>query len=535
METPAVALFLSVSNGCVRADLITKISHVDFVILGAGQTGLQFLHAGWQHKAGSIAMVDERDGIGGHWRTQYDFVQTEQEKFTYGIESSAWSGSPDWELASRADILSHYDSVLAPAIADPAVTLLLKHTAHRVCTATHGPAVLCVPTARGSPSQLLVVRAIIIDASINSLPFHQIPQLTSDSSVPVFTPAMLPRLAAAATPSAARFVVVGGGKAACDAVLYLRRVVLGLELFDTTDRLTWVLSTPLAFLKRERQEELVPSYSRLLLEHTREPDAALSALPSYSNLFHHFTDMPPRSTHGATLGAEEMQELRQCARVEGERVARVTVGAVVLASGRRLPIGGESSRPVLCVACTGPQQGPGYRANLTKRTGQMNGQLPADKGSADAVTLFALLVSPQLPNSNHLLARYLFGRLRSDRRDQAAVERLHSIRRHLRFFSLPYVGDAVADPRDFFATVAQTVQNLCFLSAHGLDPTPFLLPASERAAVADGWHKLPGGVRALLPCLARCLSSSRCCERALRGLSACSDLARRRAAGSALW
>ena len=66
---------------------------VKYAIIGAGQSGLQFLTACVTKAAGSAAIVDKRTSIGGHWTDQYSFVRLHAPKATYGLDTSKWEGA----------------------------------------------------------------------------------------------------------------------------------------------------------------------------------------------------------------------------------------------------------------------------------------------------------------------------------------------------------------------------------------------------------------------------------------------------------
>ena len=52
-----------------------RVLQVKYAIIGAGQSGLQFLQKCVTKNAGSVAIVDTQAAIGGHWINQYSFVR----------------------------------------------------------------------------------------------------------------------------------------------------------------------------------------------------------------------------------------------------------------------------------------------------------------------------------------------------------------------------------------------------------------------------------------------------------------------------
>ena len=329
VEERHIVLTLCVSSdGAVSATLCNAgVLHVKYAIIGAGDAGLHFLARCHQAKAGRVAVIEARTAIGGHWVDQYDYVRLHAPKCTYGIDSSFWSGDILNDLASKSEILEHYTRCMQPVLSDVDSTLpLLGYRASRRMVPALGPCVLCTEVdsaARTASGPLLLAARGIIDATTISFPWNSAaslglpPRLSSASAAdegargPILaTPVELERVR---WNSDIRFVVIGGGKSGCDCVLHLQRQLasffgVGEQSNSVSSRLTWIISTPLAFFKREQHEsvELGATLMALLQQHEEAPHLSLGELPSYDRLFHHFTDAIPWTTHGAMLGNDEV-------------------------------------------------------------------------------------------------------------------------------------------------------------------------------------------------------------------------------------
>jgi hypothetical protein len=101
---------------------VTRRLEVDYLVVGAGATGMAFTDALIDHADVRVALVDRRDGVGGHWRGAYPFVRLHQSSTFYGVASTVLGGGriqqqgPEAGLHERADrstILAYYDDVLA--------------------------------------------------------------------------------------------------------------------------------------------------------------------------------------------------------------------------------------------------------------------------------------------------------------------------------------------------------------------------------------------------------------------------------------
>lgn len=101
---------------------MTRVVEADYLVVGAGATGLAFTDALIDHADVRVAHVDRRDGVGGHWRQAYPFVRLHQASSFYGVASTLLGGErrqqdgPEAGLHERADreaICAYYDDLLA--------------------------------------------------------------------------------------------------------------------------------------------------------------------------------------------------------------------------------------------------------------------------------------------------------------------------------------------------------------------------------------------------------------------------------------
>lgn len=101
---------------------MTEVVDATHLVVGAGASGMAFTDALIDHSDARVVMVDRRNGVGGHWREAYPFVQLHQSSTFYGVASTVLGGGrvqrsgPEAGLHERADqptILAYYDRVLA--------------------------------------------------------------------------------------------------------------------------------------------------------------------------------------------------------------------------------------------------------------------------------------------------------------------------------------------------------------------------------------------------------------------------------------
>ena len=93
----------------------------DYLVVGAGAAGMAFVDALIDHADVTVAMVDRRHGVGGHWLDAYPFVRLHQASAFYGVASTLLGGGrvqqdgPEAGLHERAtapEICAYYERVL---------------------------------------------------------------------------------------------------------------------------------------------------------------------------------------------------------------------------------------------------------------------------------------------------------------------------------------------------------------------------------------------------------------------------------------
>ena len=102
---------------------MTTVVDTDYLVIGAGATGMAFTDALIDHDPDvRVAMVDRRHAPGGHWLEAYPFVRLHQASQFYGVASTLLGGGrvqehgPEaglHERASQATICAYYGDVLA--------------------------------------------------------------------------------------------------------------------------------------------------------------------------------------------------------------------------------------------------------------------------------------------------------------------------------------------------------------------------------------------------------------------------------------
>jgi hypothetical protein len=208
----------------------------DYLVVGAGAMGMAFTDSVIDHADVHVTLVDRRHAAGGHWRDAYPFVQLHQASVFYGVAStvlgngSLQTDGPEvglQERARQAEINAYFDDVLWKRLVGSGRVTFLGGSEYQWDGATH----LVTSSVSGETVEVRVRRRLV-DATYLSptIPATTPPPFGFADGVRVIAVNDLARLAAAP----AHYVIVGSGKTATDAIVWLLRNGVA------PDRIMWV-------------------------------------------------------------------------------------------------------------------------------------------------------------------------------------------------------------------------------------------------------------------------------------------------------
>jgi len=195
---------------------VTRTLDADYLVVGGGATGMAFADALAGHADARVAIVDRRPTVGGHWLGAYPFVRLHQASAFYGVASTVLGGAiqqegPEkglHERASQVEIRAYYERVLEQLVATGRVEFLgsSEYADRAVVSHLTGERLEVPPTCR------------IVDSTYLSptIPGETPPPFAVDPSARVVP---VNDLAALGHPGP--FVIVGSGKTATDAIVWL--------------------------------------------------------------------------------------------------------------------------------------------------------------------------------------------------------------------------------------------------------------------------------------------------------------------------
>jgi len=211
---------------------VTRVVEADYLVVGAGATGMAFTDALVDHADVRVALVDRRHSVGGHWLEAYPFVRLHQSSSFYGVASTLLGGrvqqsGPEaglQERATAAEICGYYTRVLEDRLLPSGRVELLAGCEYvgdgRVVSRISGERFEVPPRCR------------VVDAHYLSpdIPAETPPPFEVGEGARVVPVNDLVHVADAP----GEYVVVGSGKTATDAIVWL--VGRGVD----RDRIVWV-------------------------------------------------------------------------------------------------------------------------------------------------------------------------------------------------------------------------------------------------------------------------------------------------------
>jgi len=314
----------------------------DYLIIGAGATGLAFADTLLDETDAHITIVDRHGQPGGHWNDAYPFVTLHQPSSWYGVNSmELGSGRKDsiglnagmYELATGAEVNGYFSRLLTQRF------LPSGHVHYRPMSNYVGDGVvqslLSGEQVRVKPRRKTVFAAVYGP----KVPSVNAPRYAVAPGVRLVPPNALPGLwqAAAQGPLPRHFVIVGAGKTAMDAVNWL------LQAGADANAITWVMPRDPWIMNRLGTQPGQEFFAHSIGGQA-DRMAAIAQASSADDMFVRMEasgvvvridpSRTPTMFHQATISLAELQQLRRIRNViRLGRVQRLEVEKMVLDQG----------------------------------------------------------------------------------------------------------------------------------------------------------------------------------------------------------
>ncbi len=311
--------------------------NADYLVIGAGATGMAFTDALIADSDASVVLADRRHAPGGHWNDAYPFVRLHQPSAFYGVNSlplghdridESGLNAGFYEQASAPEICHYFRRALDHLLASGQVTWRGSH--EYVGADSNGHRL----SSRVTGEETVVRVRKVVDATYlgTEIPAHHEPGFEIDPGAGVVTPSELVDLADPAD----GFTIVGAGKTAMDVCTWL----LGQSV--APEDIRWVRPRDVWTLDRTFTQplDLVGEMIRGLADSYEAAAEASDLEDLYTRAeacgqIHRLDpEVEADMFHGATLSAAEREQLRRITQVIRKgRVRRVGVDALVLDEG----------------------------------------------------------------------------------------------------------------------------------------------------------------------------------------------------------
>lgn len=241
----------------------------ELCIVGGGYAALNGLNAAAKYLArgARVIVIDKRDGWGGQWRDQYDFVRLHQPYRMFTAGDQPWTLERDpWHLATRREVLDHLGSVPSVSAEQLDIQTLFGHvyTGHQ----SHAGRVdvVATPVADGGKPVQIRAKRLLIATGVD---IEVLAPLSLSSarvrSVAVSDPVLTSR---EFLESEAPVYIVGSGKTAMDCARYLIQ-----QRGSRRRRITVIAGSGMYFLTRDN---ICPRGSRRYYGGVLNPDVFLT-------------------------------------------------------------------------------------------------------------------------------------------------------------------------------------------------------------------------------------------------------------------
>jgi hypothetical protein len=318
----------------------------DYLVVGAGATGMAFTDALIADSDARVVMVDRRYRPGGHWNNAYGFVRLHQPAAFYGVNSRVLGTDSIDERGPNAGM---YERVTAAEVCDYFQRVLDDHllASGRVqffgmCDYTaDGPERRFVSRLTGETTTVRVRRKIVDATYLETpIPSTHTPSFSVDADARLIPVNGLVGLTEAAT----RYTVIGAGKTAMDACVWL------LDNGVAAGAIRWIRPRDAWLIDRAHTQPLalvasvIESASRGL-ECAAEAESVTDLfrrLDACGELLRIDPTVEPTMYRCATVSTGELEKLRAIENVVRKgRVVNIGAGEVALEEGSIPACAGE--------------------------------------------------------------------------------------------------------------------------------------------------------------------------------------------------
>jgi hypothetical protein len=315
---------------------MSEVLSCDYLVIGAGASGLAFVDELINHDCGDIIIVDKRYAVGGHWNDCYPYVRLHAPSASYGVNSLELSnGRIDndghnkgfQELATGVAINTYFQQVLEERLKASGKVRFLP------CTNYVDGKLINLLNGQASD---VIVRRKLVNAALhtNSVPKTHTPKFDISEQVDFVSCSSLPDTIG----NHQHFTVIGAGKTGMDTCVWL------LSNGVHPDNIRWVVPRDSWLVNRARVQTTPDAFlntmglgvsMREAMANENSIEAMALALEKAGCWLRLDHNVKPQMYHFAIISEAEIHMLRTIKNiVRMGRVSAITDTQIVLERGQ---------------------------------------------------------------------------------------------------------------------------------------------------------------------------------------------------------
>ena len=312
----------------------------DYLIIGAGAVGLAFADTLLEQSEARITIVDRHGKPGGHWNDAYSFVALHQPSAFYGVDSIPLGENRKddmgvnkglYELASGPEVSGYFERVMR-------TRLLPSGRVRYYPMSDYKGDGRFVSLLSGDETKVTIHKKTVDGTYFNtSVPSTHTPKFKIGAGARVVPPNALPNLWMKPATLPEHFVILGAGKTAMDAIVWL------LGSGAAYDKISWVMPRDSWLLNRLKTQPGLEFFEETLGGQANQMEAFANAtntddlflrLEACGVMLRIDQSVKPTMFHYATMSTGEVAQLSRIKHVIRDgRVSEVTATGIVCATG----------------------------------------------------------------------------------------------------------------------------------------------------------------------------------------------------------
>jgi hypothetical protein len=322
------------------------VSHIetDYLIIGAGAVGLAFADTLLDQSDAHITIVDRHGKPGGHWNDAYSFVALHQPSAFYGVDSMKLGEDRKddmgvnkglYELASGPEVSGYFERVMRQRLLPSGRVSYYPMSDYKGAQDGKGR---FVSLLSGQETTVTINKKTVDGTFFNTtVPSTHTPKFKIGQGVRVVPPNALPNLWMKPADLPDHFVILGAGKTAMDAVVWL------LGSGAAPEKISWVMPRDSWLLNRLKTQPGIEFFEETLggqadqmeaFANATDTDDLFARLEACNFMLRIDPNVKPTMFHYATMSTGEVEQLARVKNViRHGRVSEVTSQGIICQHG----------------------------------------------------------------------------------------------------------------------------------------------------------------------------------------------------------